>query len=73
VPDRRGEGIGTELFETVERDLAATGHDAVALEVIAENEAARRLYDRLGYEQHRIELSKSLAPSESDNHSKEDG
>ena len=72
VPDRRGEGIGTELFETAHSDLAAAGHDSVALEVMADNEAARRLYRRLGYDPHRVELAKPLDPPESDNHSRDD-
>ncbi len=72
VPERRGEGIGTDLFEAAHRDLAAEGHDDVALQVMADNEAARRLYRRLGYEPHRIELARPLDPPESDNHSKDD-
>ncbi len=72
VPERRGEGIGTELFQTAHRELAAEGHDEVALEVMADNEAARRLYRRLGYDPHRIELAKPLDQPESDNHSKDD-
>jgi ribosomal protein S18 acetylase RimI-like enzyme len=64
VPDRRGEGIGTELFETVRRQLEDAGHDAVALEVMADNEAARRFYRRLGYEPHRIELERPAEKSD---------
>jgi ribosomal protein S18 acetylase RimI-like enzyme len=72
VPDSRGEGVGAELFEVVERDLEAAGYDEVALEVLADNEGARRFYRRLGYEPHRLEVAKSLPDDESDNHSKED-
>jgi len=72
VPDRRGEGIGTDLFAAVEADLRAAGYDEVALEVLADNERARRFYRRLGYEPHRLEMAKALADDESDNHSKDD-
>jgi ribosomal protein S18 acetylase RimI-like enzyme len=68
VPDRRGAGIGSELLATAERELAARGADTVALEVMAENEAARRFYRRHGYDEHRVALEK---PVENDNHSKE--
>jgi len=71
APERRGEGVGTALVEAAERDLRAAGHDEVALEVMADNEAARRFYRRLGFEPHRVELAKPLG-DESDNHSNED-
>ena len=74
VPERRNEGIGTELFETVHDRLQEAGYDAVALEVMADNEAARRFYRRLGYEPHRVELERDLdgPPAENDNLSKGD-
>lgn len=68
VPERRGDGIGSELLAAAERDLAARGADTVGLEVMAGNEAARRFYRRHGYEAHRIALEK---PVESDTHSRE--
>ncbi|MFW5939940.1 MAG: N-acetyltransferase family protein [Halolamina sp.] len=65
----RGSGVGGDLLEAAEDRLFDAGVDRVSLEVLADNEAARRLYARYGYEPHRIELEK--AP-ESDTHSKED-
>ncbi|MFC4551438.1 MULTISPECIES: GNAT family N-acetyltransferase [Halorussus] len=62
-PDRRGGGVGTALLAAAERALADRGVDIVALEVMADNEAARRFYRRRGYRPHRIELEK---PVESD-------
>lgn len=67
-PDARGQSIGSRLLEAAEADLADSGVDTISLEVLADNEAARRFYDRHGYEPHRVELSK---PAESDTHSKE--
>jgi ribosomal protein S18 acetylase RimI-like enzyme len=68
VPERRGEGIGSELLAAAERELSGRGADTVALEVMAGNDAARRFYRRHGYDQHRVAMEK---PVESDNHSKE--
>lgn len=59
-PDRRGEGIGAELLGAAERSLRDSGASVVALEAMADNEAARRFYRRHGYEPHRIEFEKDL-------------
>lgn len=66
-PEYRDRGIGGELMTTAEEKLAARGVDAVKLEVLADNEAARRFYERHGYDPHRVQLEKSV---ESDTHSK---
>lgn len=60
VPERRNEGIGTELLAAAESALREAGYEAVALSVLADNEAARRWYARLGYTPHRVELEKRL-------------
>jgi ribosomal protein S18 acetylase RimI-like enzyme len=67
-PERRSEGIGSELLHAAEAALAERGAEVLALEVLATNEDARRLYRKRGYEPYRIELEKSV---ENDNHSKE--
>lgn len=69
-PDRRGEGIGTELLAAAQRALRERGAEALALEAMADNEAALRFYRRHGFDRHRIGLEK---PLENDNHSKEGG
>ncbi|MEF8906630.1 MAG: GNAT family N-acetyltransferase [Haloarculaceae archaeon] len=68
-PEYRGEGVGSALLSAAEDRLRELGVDTVALEVMADNEAARRFYRRAGYEPHRVELEK---PVESDTHSKGD-
>lgn len=70
VPGRRDEGIGSDLLAGAERRLVDRGADAVALEAMADNTAARRFYRRRGYDRHRVTFEKSL---QSDNHSKEGG
>ncbi|WP_135825921.1 GNAT family N-acetyltransferase [Halorussus ruber] len=67
-PDRRGDGIGSALLDAAETRLAERGADAVSLDVMADNEDARRFYRRHGYAPHRVELEKSV---ESDTLTKE--
>ena len=68
-PEHRGDGVGSMLLEAAENRLRKLGADAIALEVMADNEAARRFYRRAGYDPHRVELEKSV---ESDTHTKGD-
>jgi ribosomal protein S18 acetylase RimI-like enzyme len=67
VPEFRDRGVGGDLLAAAERLLRDRGVDAVALEVIAGNEDARRFYREQGYRPHRVELEK---PLENDTHSK---
>lgn len=67
VPDVRNEGVGSALLDATHELLEARGVDAVALDVMASNEKARRFYRRHGYEPHRVEMERSV---ESDTHSK---
>lgn len=68
IPERRGEGIGSDLLTAAERRLVASGADVLSLEAMADNEAAVRFYRRHGYSPHRVELEKSV---ESDTLTKE--
>lgn len=47
--ERRGAGAGTALLERVMREGRALGARRATLEVRRSNEAARRLYERLGF------------------------
>jgi ribosomal protein S18 acetylase RimI-like enzyme len=67
-PGYRGAGIGGELLSLAESELADRGAEAVKLEVMAANEAARRFYERHGYGHHRVTLEKTV---ESDTHKTE--
>jgi len=68
-PAYRDGGVGTRLLAAAETRLKERGVDTIALEVMADNEDARRFYREHGYEPHRVELEKSV---ESDTHSKGD-
>ena len=48
-PDRRGEGIGTELLHEVYRQVRARGVEEMVIGVLATNEPAMRLYAREGF------------------------
>lgn len=49
-PQYRGQGIGTKIMETLEADLLRRAYQRVTLNVAKENDGARRLYERLGYQ-----------------------
>lgn len=49
APRARGRGLGAALLAELERRAAARGAEHVMLEVRADNDPARALYDRSGY------------------------
>jgi len=57
-PSVRGEGVGSALLDAAEALLADRGAAVVAIEAMAENVAARRLYRRRGYAPHRVQFEK---------------
>ncbi len=50
VPSLRRIGLATRLFQSALHDLAARGVERLALEVAEDNQAARGLYAKLGFE-----------------------
>lgn len=59
-PESRNDGVGSALLSHAESRLETRGVDAVFLNVMAENEAARRFYRRHGYGTHRLEFEKAI-------------
>ena len=57
-PSHRDQGVGAALLDAAESALAEEGADVVALEAMADNEAAIRFYRRHGYDSHRVALEK---------------
>ena len=48
--DQRGRGVGTKLIQSAENLARMRGYGQMGLSVALENKVARRLYERLGYE-----------------------
>jgi ribosomal protein S18 acetylase RimI-like enzyme len=70
TPEYRDCGVGSRLLDAAEAALRERGAETLAISVLAANDAARRLYERRGYETQRLVLER---PAESDTHSKEAG
>ncbi len=49
-PVYRGNGIGSRLLQKAEADLVKRGFERVTLNVARDNNSARRLYERFGYQ-----------------------
>ena len=49
IPGYRGQGVGKALFAEIERVARQRGCCKLTLEVLAGNEGAKGLYDRLGF------------------------
>lgn len=60
LPEHRGRGIGRRLLARAERHARQRGAALLKLAVLAENTAARRLYEELGYAEHEVVLAKPL-------------
>ncbi|MWG36091.1 GNAT family N-acetyltransferase [Halomarina oriensis] len=69
VASYRDAGVGSALLEAAEDALVADGAGVVVLDVMADNEGARRFYRRHGYDPHRITMLKRV---ENDLHDGED-
>lgn len=70
APRVRNEGVGSALVAAAEDMLDAAGVDVVAIEAMADNDGARRLYRRRGYQPHRIEFEKQI---KNDTHTRQQG
>lgn len=68
-PGYRDRDVGSKLLAYAEDELTSATVDVLALSVMFDNESARRLYARRGYDPHRLLVEK---PAESDTHSKDD-
>jgi ribosomal protein S18 acetylase RimI-like enzyme len=57
-PSWRDEGIGSALLSAAEGALRDGGAEVIILDVMAENEDARRFYEDHGYRPHRVTMAK---------------
>ncbi|MCI8649579.1 MAG: GNAT family N-acetyltransferase [Anaerotruncus sp.] len=58
--DRRGQGVGKMLLQVASGWASARGCDGIELAVLAENQAARRLYQAHGYRERMLTLYQPL-------------
>ena len=61
VPEWRDKGVGSRLLSAAETALADRGAEVVAVQALAPNAAARRMYERHGYTVHRVEMERPVA------------
>ena len=64
-PAARDSGVGGALLDAAEAALVERGADVIAIEAIADNEAARRLYERRGYRPHRVQYERTAGTESS--------
>ncbi|MFQ5890798.1 MAG: ribosomal protein S18-alanine N-acetyltransferase [Gemmatimonadota bacterium] len=64
LPELRGRGVGAALVAGAVREAAQRGASSVFLEVRVSNAAARRLYERAGFEVVGVRRRYYTAPSE---------
>lgn len=64
-PGARGEGVGSALLDAAEALLRDRGADVIAIEAMADNADARRLYRRRGYDPHRVQFERSVESGDS--------
>jgi len=55
LPQYRGQGVGTRLLEEVEQFARRRGCCKLTLEVLEGNGVARAVYDRLGFDDYRLD------------------
>lgn len=60
APAWRDAGVGSRLLTAAEEALADDGAEVVVVEALADNAAARRLYERHGYDVHRVEMERRV-------------
>jgi aminoglycoside 6'-N-acetyltransferase len=62
APEWRGRGVGTALLRAAEAWARARGVERMTLDVDAANDAALRLYERVGYRVWSHEMDKAIEP-----------
>lgn len=60
VPDFQGRGIARALHNAVEEHVRNKGFKLIGLQVMAHNEGAAAMYEKLGYKQRALSLKKDL-------------
>ena len=61
LPEFRGRKIGYRLLQAAEEYATREGATRLMIGVLARNQVARQLYEKFGFEESQVELSKTLA------------
>ena len=64
LPEMRGRGVGRMLMDAAYAEMQHAGAATVALEMVADNEVARRFYERDGFTTTFVQMHRRLAPTE---------
>lgn len=64
IPERRGDGIGSQLLDYGEATLRDQGVDVISISVMAENSPVRNWYQERGYSPHRVTLERAVDEDE---------
>jgi aminoglycoside 6'-N-acetyltransferase len=62
LPEWRGRGVGSALLEAAETWARAQGAERMSMDLSSANAGALRLYERMGYEVHALEMDKVIEP-----------
>jgi GNAT superfamily N-acetyltransferase len=60
LPETRGQGVGRRLMEAAYAAMRDAGASMVALEMVADNEVARRFYEKEGFTTTFVQMHRSL-------------
>jgi len=63
LPELRGRGVGRLLMEAAYAEMRQAGATTVALEMVANNDVARRFYEREGFTTTFVQMHRRLGPA----------
>jgi GNAT superfamily N-acetyltransferase len=66
LPEMRGRGVGRLLMDAAYAVMQEAGAETVALEMVAENEVARKFYEREGFTTTFVQMHRRLPPQKVD-------
>jgi GNAT superfamily N-acetyltransferase len=62
LPELRGRGVGRLLMEAAYAEMRQAGATTVALDMVANNDVARRFYEREGFTTAFVQMHRRLGP-----------
>jgi ribosomal protein S18 acetylase RimI-like enzyme len=63
LPELRGRGVGRLLMDAAYAAMREAGAETVALEMVAENDVARKFYEREGFTTTFVQMHRRLTPN----------